>query len=783
MALLATGGQQYITQDLQKQGEVPSVSPPLNTTHSYTELEKLSIPRASDTIAPNNLPYVRGHFVGRDSELQEISHMLIHSTHSGVAMVSIYGAPAVGKSTLAIQVGHQLASHGIVVRYVNVNEAHHLFVGTSETVNGEPSSSTTTNISSQSTDITLHSTGPGSVLAIPWYSYTEKEYVLTSPRKLMEWAKALVNDTLLILDNCDDLLQRNKIQESKFKGMLRTLLEASNYLRIIVTSRAKLLLVGGFRSYPLKELDPTSAVHLLQLQSSLISNEEGKVIAELVGNNPLGLAIVAGLVNEKIRPPCSIIEDLKQRPIETLNRAILPESQQIVNVLQLSYKYLHGKLQMCSQYLSHFPGSFHRDATLNVLGLCNFSDPEHCLETLTKRSFLEEYWCACADQPRYQFHRLIREFLQYIQSEYRDDHIETEFSLYYQRYYSQSIAILSQPYRRNSCSSEVINSLECDTHNFLNILHKMEMLQLDTKSVLNIAYGISNGTDLFLEILDCNNRFAILLKALIGLFDQKIFEFSQEIGLIETTLLYFNLSSVAKEWLIKFDAMFCMTKCREMFANHYSMVEKLSTAESNTLDSYCYYALACYLDCSSSSYYAMIIDLTIIWLFFFLYSIKLNIIEENIVTCIGLMVIAAHLFICGITWTAISTCILAYLSKLTSQVFVFIVAIAIFALIIILCSVKVWLCITLVWYVMIVVLYLNNLMYINYCLVVFPVYLLIAKLLSNDLYLYSFLFSVVGLYIMITVPLYIMVCLLFFLMGFYFWMLMHYKDSQKNKHK
>ena len=44
-----------------------------------------------------------------------------------VAMVSIFGPPAVGKSTLAIHVGHVLANNGISIRYVNLNEAHHMF--------------------------------------------------------------------------------------------------------------------------------------------------------------------------------------------------------------------------------------------------------------------------------------------------------------------------------------------------------------------------------------------------------------------------------------------------------------------------------------------------------------------------------------------------------------------------------------------------------------------------------------------------------------------------------
>ena len=104
----------------------PTAKQSVPNNFTSTELEKPSLHRESNEFVPNNLPHIRGPFVGRESELLGISNMLL-SNSAGVAMVSIFGPPAAGKSTLAIQVGHKLASKGMSVRYVNLNEAYHLF--------------------------------------------------------------------------------------------------------------------------------------------------------------------------------------------------------------------------------------------------------------------------------------------------------------------------------------------------------------------------------------------------------------------------------------------------------------------------------------------------------------------------------------------------------------------------------------------------------------------------------------------------------------------------------
>ena len=410
----------------------------------------------------------------------------------------------------------------------------------------------------------------------------------------------------MILDNCDDFLQKNKTHENNFKEIFIELLKASKYLRILTTSRAQMIFVDGFYANPLKELDSSSAVTLLQLRSKLITSDEGKVIADLVGNNPLALGIVAELINAKSSPPYAIIDELRKHLMQTLSPNTVSNSERISTVLKLSYNYLDNRIQVCSHYLSHFPGSFHRAAAQSILSMCNLSDPEYCLQTLVERSLLEKYWHT--DHLRYQFHRLFGKFLHYIQAEHRIGHAikcKTDFTLNYQLYYSQDILSLSKQFSGSSASNEIVSRLEHDIHHFKNILQKMAERQLHIKSALNIAYSFTNSSDFLIEVLNCDDRFVKLLQGLIVIFDQNIPEISREVGLYETAVLYFNLISKVKKLLMisEVSTDSCMTVCTSMFTTHYSRVEKLSAADGNA---YYYHLLTCELDCLYIPGYSLI---------------------------------------------------------------------------------------------------------------------------------------------------------------------------------
>ena len=136
---------------------------------------------------------------------------------------------------------------------------------------------------------------------------------------------------------------------------------------------------------------------------------DSRTINELLDGIPLALKIVGSLVNE-IRPPNLIIRELQQNLIETLTpEDVRPDTQKMRHVLKLSFKYLHNATQECALYLSHFPGSFSEEAALDILSNCTNSSPSGCLRKLSYMSLLDTYYYA--GQPRYKFHRIIKEYL------------------------------------------------------------------------------------------------------------------------------------------------------------------------------------------------------------------------------------------------------------------------------------------------------------------------------------------------------------------------------------
>ena len=68
---------------------------------------------------PSDLPKLSGPFVGRGKQVNEIVRYL---KSESVHIVSIYGPPAFGKSTLAIHVGYKMTKSGVPVRYIDMTE-------------------------------------------------------------------------------------------------------------------------------------------------------------------------------------------------------------------------------------------------------------------------------------------------------------------------------------------------------------------------------------------------------------------------------------------------------------------------------------------------------------------------------------------------------------------------------------------------------------------------------------------------------------------------------------
>lgn len=159
----------------------------------------LECKRQIEYIPPSDLPLIHPLFVGRDKDVDLITTKLLDKNANSVRIINVHGPPAFGKSTLAIHVGQKLVEFNVAVRYIDSLEHRH-FAATSV-----PNAKTDTYIGvvrSFASDL------------VKWvqtnsdHESDETQYDFASD--LHNWAKTQQNFTVLILDNCDDMLNSDK---------------------------------------------------------------------------------------------------------------------------------------------------------------------------------------------------------------------------------------------------------------------------------------------------------------------------------------------------------------------------------------------------------------------------------------------------------------------------------------------------------------------------------------------------------------------------------------------
>ena len=119
-------------------------------------------------------------FVGREQEMSQLMDMLDFRSDADVRIVNIVGSPGFGKSTLAVHVGNQMVKQGVEVHYVNMDKY-------------------------QGKDINIQIELAEKILkAADYYSdrYTFKD--------LIKWLRKLFWNSLIIIDDCDDLVYNNR---------------------------------------------------------------------------------------------------------------------------------------------------------------------------------------------------------------------------------------------------------------------------------------------------------------------------------------------------------------------------------------------------------------------------------------------------------------------------------------------------------------------------------------------------------------------------------------------
>jgi len=430
-----------------------------------------------------------------------------------------------------------------------------------------------------------------------------------------------------------------------------------------------------------------------------------RTVNGLVGGIPLALKIVGTLVSE-VHSPNQIIRELKQNLIETLTpEDVRPEKEKLRPVLELSYKHLDYHTQECGLYLSHFPGSFSHEAALHILSSCTNNNPTKSLTSLTDRSLLEPY--SYAGQPRYQFHKLIKEYLKDVESHkpsVESSKITITFNSSFLTHYTQVLHGFVNRYNEIPQDDENIGRFEYESHNFECLLDKIQVIHRHqwwpAMSIINFTRALT--CDLMLEIFTIRDLLKAAQRTLM-MFEYRMDSISAQTSATETLNLYHDLVLTLRRW-IQLSAVDCSALCEETFpwrsfASRYHAIDKqLAMTNHSTHDYYSelkfpYYnpfnIPVCFSDCMMSTrvshvgaqigiavtlhkiHLAMLVRIlfqrfqkayqvclfAVIKLLSILVSIKPYLIPETLVVCIILspvLIIVAYIITCILIYASLT---------------------------------------------------------------------------------------------------------------------------------
>lgn len=412
----------------------PSVAPPRSAVPSAIDVTGTStVPRR----VPRELPPEPGAFVGRDTIAGEIADRLVAESSSAVPLVVISGPPGVGKTALAVHVGHRLTD-----RFPD-GQLYADLRGYSMTPTVAPWQVMSRFL------VSLGFPGP----QIP----SDVDELITLYRTLMADRRVLV-----LLDNVATPSQ------------VRPLLPSAPDCAALVTSRNELrglTALQGARPFNLDMLAPEQAYQLLANIAGAArvgpEREAAMVIADLCGHLPLALRIAAAnLVSRAASSVADFAAELKQGNL-LARLAIDGDDEAAVRAaFGLSYATVPAQAARLFRLLGLLPGpDFTVDACAALAGL-PAEQAAGLIDQLTAANLVGRMVGA-----RFQLHDLIRLYATERCHAEEDEHsiIEARYRLYcfYARHvdaaadllYPVWIRLIRSPVRQDALETSFADSL------------------------------------------------------------------------------------------------------------------------------------------------------------------------------------------------------------------------------------------------------------------------------------------------------------------------------------
>lgn len=328
------------------------------------------------------------HFTGRKRECDEI---ICQVTSESTRLVSIWGSPGFGKTSVAIAVGHQLQSSGLPVYFLSLR--------------GLKSKADLT-----SKFLGLLRQG----LSLPNDQTSQQ---LSLDDELCQTFSKISDRLVCILDNADDLLETGAQNvKDEVIDLLEEILRSNEKVKFVVTARESLQFIDvrfpGHQGSRIGQLDDIFSQELVQKLLPMASASDCKKITQVCGHVPLAIKLLCSSISED--DPVELSQYLENYLslgnsidiVQILDNPDYPSNLRLQVLFGTSFQRLSEEEKRALVSLTILPDNFHLDIAAAVLGIANTARTNKTLQRLKRKSLLD----SGTTHGLFSIHKLIQSF-------------------------------------------------------------------------------------------------------------------------------------------------------------------------------------------------------------------------------------------------------------------------------------------------------------------------------------------------------------------------------------
>ena len=313
------------------------------------------------------------NFTGRQSEVEEI---IGHVTSDSTRLVSIWGSPGFGKTSVAIAVGHTLKTQGLPVYWVSLRGLQSKAGLTSKTL---------------------------SLLRQPTINNQPSHLRLSHDDEICQLFSEISKQSVFILDNADDLLESGcpKVKKEVMQ-LLEEILRQNPRVTFIVTTRESLEFMNihfqGHQGVRIRTLDKASTQCLIHELLPNASAADCIEVAHIGGQVPLTIKLMCSLISEDNSLPSHFLDGFKASSTESIGS--------MLDIFDSTFQRLTAQEQEALISLSILPESFTTEVAEAVLGTKSSFEAKRMLQNLRRKSLIDS-----GSKPgTFTMHKLLQSF-------------------------------------------------------------------------------------------------------------------------------------------------------------------------------------------------------------------------------------------------------------------------------------------------------------------------------------------------------------------------------------